>query len=406
MSPSRKAIPIILGALLFSIFALSGCIARKRSRSRAKRNLSAREPTVEELKRARAARKFLHTNRPLFRNRHLARLCALRGLRDLDLSNTAVNSRGLRCLLLMRRLEYLNLSGTKIDDAAFVTLSELKHLAILNVSKTAVSGWKFDLLPRMTRLERLNISGNRIALQTLNYLGGAPSLKRLSARNMAGPVSLDFLRSTKLTHLDISGSSIGGSQLLHLATAKQLVGLNVSHIPIDKGVARAIGQLKNLQELYAAQCSIQSSFAQYFFQSSHLRVLDLYGNGVRGEVLNHLAKTPRLQRLTLSGSSFIKKDILAQKVWFSRAIFRGLPMARIPWPKTMRVLELPLSDMDDKNLGFLKMLPELKVLDLRQTLVTQAKIRELQTQYPGLKLSWIPLLAGTLFIHRQVTPTF
>ena len=69
----------------------------------------------------------------------LAKLAAMKNLKELHLEGTAIGDAGLDHLKGLAELEYLNLYGTKVTDAGIAKLAEVKSLKKLFVWQTAVT---------------------------------------------------------------------------------------------------------------------------------------------------------------------------------------------------------------------------------------------------------------------------
>jgi internalin A len=102
----------------------------------------------------------------------LSKLAALKKLRRLDLSGSAISSAGLAALAAMPALERLSLWNAKgIDDSAAIHIGSLAALASLDLSNTAVSDRTLAQLARMKSLRRLYVSETQVSAAGLAAFG-------------------------------------------------------------------------------------------------------------------------------------------------------------------------------------------------------------------------------------------
>ena len=98
----------------------------------------------------------------------LAKLSALKKLRVLDLSGSAITARGLNTLAALPNLQRLSLWNVKgIDDAAAAHLEALHHLTSLDLSNTAVGDDTLARLGKLANLRRLYVSETNVTPDAL-----------------------------------------------------------------------------------------------------------------------------------------------------------------------------------------------------------------------------------------------
>ena len=162
------------------------------------------------------------------RDRGLAVLRALTGLRHLNLARTRITNEGLKVVGRLTRLESLRLSFTQIDDAGLQGLEILRALKVLHLDSVEITGDGLKHLRNSRRLLELKLSGTPVEDEHMSNLAYFPALTELN------------LRDTKLS----------GAALPYIASCANLKTLNLANTLIRFEELVCLSELKNLETLY------------------------------------------------------------------------------------------------------------------------------------------------------------
>jgi Leucine-rich repeat (LRR) protein len=143
---------------------------------------------------------------------------ALTNLKELDLSQSNINSPGAKCSLLPASLEVLNLSVTQTTDADLEQLGQLVKMRSLDLSSTYVRGMGLANLPAPLELYTLNLNAANISDVELASIARFTRLRQLQLNStLISDAGLGRLAElTRLESLDISYNRISNKGLLHL----------------------------------------------------------------------------------------------------------------------------------------------------------------------------------------------
>jgi Leucine-rich repeat (LRR) protein len=122
------------------------------------------------------------------------------GLREIDISCTAIGDYGVAYLAPLVRLTKLNLSSTKVTDQGLTVLSQLQHLEELVLDDTHIGDCGLSHIAQLPRLKTLSLSFTRVTNK------GLPRLKEVG----------------KLERLRLNCTRIGDDGLTHVARMKSL----------------------------------------------------------------------------------------------------------------------------------------------------------------------------------------
>lgn len=135
-----------------------------------------------------------------------------RGLRWLELSQTAIDDRALSVVERMPDLEWLDLTETRITDEGLRSLEGLKGLRVLILSRTAVTDAGVSRLRNLTSLERLELAETTVSDAAIDKL----------------------LQLTKLRRLDLDGTRVTPACMSRLVGLPNLDRLKVSSTVIKE----------------------------------------------------------------------------------------------------------------------------------------------------------------------------
>jgi Leucine-rich repeat (LRR) protein len=247
------------------------------------------------------------------------RILAFCEIKDLD-ANTQSGDEWIALLDNSLGLEALSLNNRTTDEG-IARVSQLTTLRTLHVPGAIVTDTALNHLCKLPNLEVLWID-KRVTRFGFKDLARLPKLKTL---HLAGP---------QLTHADLAGL---------VGLNNRLTGLFVWNCPLvtDVGVQHLAG-LKSLESLQLLQCSI------------------------RGPGLAHLAKLPRLRKLSLNLS-----------------LMNDSALAHLKGCSSLRVLDLGYKGVTDAGLLHLENLPNLQEVTLNGTHVTESGNARLRMAMPS-----------------------
>lgn len=162
-------------------------------------------------------------------------IAVLTGLKNLDLYETDVTSRGLRRLSECAELRILSLGNNDIDDLdGLAGMAQLRELGLIGMHVYRTGGGDeypltdtgTGVLATLTDLESLDLRFNPITDVTLERLAGL----------------------TKLRKLELDNTSITDHGLVHLRSLKNLEYLGLEDTPVtSKGAKELLGRLPKLR---------------------------------------------------------------------------------------------------------------------------------------------------------------
>lgn len=97
----------------------------------------------------------------------------------------------------------MRLANTYVDDTTTVHLTELKGLRNLDLSNTKISWKTLKLIPQLPRLNYLNISGCNVAYKDLISLAEMQQLRRVTlSKGWIDPEDVDRVIES-MPHLEV-----------------------------------------------------------------------------------------------------------------------------------------------------------------------------------------------------------
>ena len=187
----------------------------------------------------------------------LKHLSGLANLKTLHLTRPRITAGGLAYMRDLSNLTSLTIQGAdQAIDEGLVHLSGLAKLQRLDLSGTPASDKGVSGLKPLHNLELLNLNETRVSESGLRELD-LSSLKQLELRSTAiDDQALEVLTgvSVDFNYLDLEGTAIGDSGLVHVAKAKSLWYLNLARTRVtDAGLAHLNG-LEQLRTLHLSGC--------------------------------------------------------------------------------------------------------------------------------------------------------
>lgn len=208
-------------------------------------------------------------------------------LRNLQLSGTAVTSKGLVHLRNLTNLERLNVCLTAVSDDGFEHLAGLTKLRRITVCASQVTGTGFKHFTGMKDLESINLHSSPASDAGLEAIGKLTSLKRL-----------------EIVHTKVTDAG-----LKHLANLKNLRQLHVHGPETTEHGLLFVGELKELETLDIYDKAASNAALEQVAKLPKLRSLMLVNGPVDAAGLKHLAKVTTLEELTIESSKITAADL-------------------------------------------------------------------------------------------------
>ncbi len=215
----------------------------------------------------------------------LENISHLKGLRELDLSETNILGTGLKYLAGLDSMENLWLGGTQVGDNELEFLVDISALKGLGLRDTPTNDAGMIHIGKIASLEVLSISPG-VGDEGLEHLKGLTKLRWLSAGNQGiTDKGLSYLSNmTQMETLELRGSQVSDNGLVYLKQMKQLKMLSLYGTRVTERGFTHLEGLENLETLNV-----------------------LYG--VTDVGLIHLSKLPSLKNITIDGESVTAKGL-------------------------------------------------------------------------------------------------
>ncbi len=118
----------------------------------------------------------LSLNNSIFKNENLAKLSALKKLKEIDLSGSSLNDIGAEGIAQCQELIGINAAATHLSEKGLRTLASMKKLHLLTLSNTGLSARELVALAKSTTLYNLNIEGLKLPESDMLYIRTIPEL--------------------------------------------------------------------------------------------------------------------------------------------------------------------------------------------------------------------------------------
>jgi Leucine-rich repeat (LRR) protein len=293
----------------------------------------------------------------------LGKLATFMALRSIDLSHARIGDLGLAQLRQLRNVTNLRCHYCDyITDSGIAYIKNWENLESLNVRGTEVTSRVFEHLVNMKKLKSLDVGFSRVNDDGFDALSSLESLVELhiGGNKMSG-LALPLLRLLpSLKHLDVNGSQ---------RTDSGRWGLMLTDINISK-----IASLEQLEVLNMGGALVSDAGMNALEKMVNLQSLDLSRMEITAVGLAPIARLPKLRRLNLSQSLRID-DNAAQYL---------LAM------KQLEVLDLSETVVTDALVQRLEGMRQLKTLLLDGTKVSPARVEAFRATRPDCRVVWSP----------------
>ncbi|MEQ9006868.1 MAG: hypothetical protein RLP12_03225, partial [Ekhidna sp.] len=302
-------------------------------------------------------------------------LVALRELRYLNISNTKIKeleplrySMGLETLLASNssienietlqyfdKLNHLDISKTRVDD--ITPIGKLNQLAHLNISGTYV--FSFDALSRLNKLTYVNLTDTEFA--DLQLLSGNKELSTLLVAQSKITSLIPVKHLNNVTELDVSETQISNLEGLESHPSLQKVSFNRTNV----SDLNPLFEAKKLKKVYADYTSVSEQTAATFMSkrpavlvvTNSEKVLEWW-KGLSANWKHVLGEIGGIDAITPDKDDLIKLINRDSLNLSNKKLYEPTPLM-----KFKRVKHLDVSQNLFTSFGFTAEMPELTFLD-------------------------------------------
>jgi hypothetical protein len=178
-----------------------------------------------------------------------------RGLKEIYLRSTPIESRYLHILSGLPALELVDISNTGVEDtglkalAGIARLKTLSAVSVKSIGDGCLTG--FDKAPCASTLQNLNFAGTAIGDEAASIIGQLAAIKNLSLASTGittgGVLALHNLKH--LERLDLSNTQVGDGAMATLAALAALHTLDLSGAPVSPAGVTDLSRAHLLKEL-------------------------------------------------------------------------------------------------------------------------------------------------------------
>lgn len=248
-------------------------------------------------------------------------LVELQHLRELNISDTPIGSKGIRCVAAIKGLKVLGAAGLKLngdDVAAFVTMRDLKTLLLartnlddtrlralsksrithLSLGGTRVTEDGLAAICRFEKLESLSIIFFEFTERGISNLSQSDSLIDLDLREcvfkQAETDAIKLLKSIR--RLNLAGATLTESQIKALSSCKSLRSLDLGATKCADDCILSLASLQDLHELWINSTKVTDKSIANLGKLKALKLLDVSNSNITEKgVLNLQKSLPRCE---------------------------------------------------------------------------------------------------------------
>lgn len=298
--------------------------------------------------------------RPELNDRCLPYISRMTGLKDLQLFQPDISTKGFGSLTSLKSLEYLTLSGN-INDEALAAISQLKSLKGLYISENRLTNKGMSYLAGFALLEELMIGGGRLTDDGLAHLAKLPSLKylMLSGENFsdAGMAYLKDIPKLRILHVG-SLKNLTDVALVNIAKIPNLEALSLhwSENITDDGII-ALTELKSLKKLDIGSSKVTDKGLSYLRNLTNLDYLSLPPRGISDTGLTYIGQLSNLRHLDVSRVHYVDSKM-------DSGYYTDKGVAELAKCKLLEELTIGSIGMNDEAMSDIAKLTNLKRLFL------------------------------------------
>lgn len=261
---------------------------------------------------------------------------------------------------------------TALEKSCSVTyeLDKSGNVATLKINSPTLTDELTAPIEEFTELTQLNLKQTGITDEALQHIGKLGKLRTLYLDEVAitGAGLRQLVECKNLEELTLADCPVDDEAAAVIAGFPALRLLDLSRTKISDQAIASLGSLSNLQVIYLTETAVTGDGVAELKGLDNLQLMDLSGIPVDKNVVETLANYAELDRLYL-GDSSLGDDLLPSLIdtlITSNKKLRGLAIPNVP-----------LTNASIEQLKRLKELPELALVDLRNTQITKDAFREL-----------------------------
>lgn len=233
----------------------------------------------------------------------LTHLSELKLLRSLGLNNTAVGDESISTINRFPELDYLNLGDTRVTQQGIARLREWRNLRRLAINGGPLDDDAVPILQRYRTLQFLAVQKTGITVKGLSSLTGMKELEELLLDERAAAGGVEGLKVfPALRRLLVNGRKfmdpdLDGLSKLTRLTSLDLVGTSVT----DNGLLYVAGA-KGLQDLFLSDTNVTPDGLTHLLALKQLRRLSLPGPNMTDDAIESLSRLKTLDEINVGDS--------------------------------------------------------------------------------------------------------
>jgi Leucine-rich repeat (LRR) protein len=228
----------------------------------------------------------------------VARICELRQLTGLELSDEKLTDDTLRMISGLPRLQLLEIGG-EFTDAGVAHLERLTTLKHLELDSEHITDQGLAHIGRLHDLQLLCLSSTQLTEKGFAKLAASPKLSYLSLRH--SEISDDDLRGvaelTSLEGLDLTGAWIKDAGVEHLSRLMNLRRLYLTNTHVTDDAMPHLVKLTKLEEITLDGTQVTDDAIAFLAQLPNLREIELENTRVTVAGLEQFKTAPKLREL-------------------------------------------------------------------------------------------------------------
>jgi sugar lactone lactonase YvrE len=251
------------------------------------------------------------------------------------------------------------------------------------------------LIANQTHLRRLELSGTAVTSTGLVHLKNLTNMERLNVCLTA--VSDDGFEHlagmTKMRRMTICASKITGSGFAHLQGMKQLESINLHSAPASDAGLEAIAKLTSLRRLEIVHTNVTDAGLKHLAGLVNLRQLHIHGPTTTETALPFIGQLKELYQLDVydrpASNQTLEQIAKLPKLRFlmlPNGVFDDDGVKHLSKLTTLEELSLQSGKMTDASVDHLAGLPSLRKLQLNGRITAVGRER-LKTLLPKVELS-------------------
>ena len=236
-------------------------------------------------------------------------LVELKHLTELNVSDTPIGSRGIRCIAAIKGLKVLGAAGLKLngdDVAAFVTMQDLQTLLLArtNLDDNLLHGLS------KARVTHLSLGGTRVTEDGLAAIRRFEKLKSLSI------VMFEFTQkgfrnvsqSGSLIELDLRECVFKKDTVESMKLLKSIKSLTLEAATFSEAHVKALSSCKSLRSLNLCSTKCTDDSISSLMVLGELEELWINHTKVSDESIKNLSKLKSIKTLDVSYSSISEEE--------------------------------------------------------------------------------------------------